>query len=287
MKHAAVVGICILAVAVPAIPGIEGLAPGEGRSVRTEAGSDSFLSAPSCSETRADLCLSSGGDPASDSFSLRQIEQSASLRAELPDADTAARLRAPEPTPAPEPWAVMEIRPGDTLIALANWFGVSPFDIAVMNGAAVDDYIVIGHTLVIPLPESQFVMPPVPDISEPVEAPVAVTPPPEPDPPPVVVAPPELPTSSGQSWTKEEVVEAICSLPWPCEKMVAIAACESGLRPDAVNPIGYYGLFQINHAFDGWDNPWTNAQVAYYEKYLPMLESSGDGLAPWPVCRYY
>ncbi len=181
----------------------------------------------------------------------------------------------------------MAIRPGDTLIALANWFGLSPFDIAVVNGAAVDDFIVIGQTLVVPLPESQFVMPPVPDISEPVEAPVAITPAPEPEPPPVVVAPPPPPISSGQSWTKEEVIEAICSLPWPCEKMVAIAACESGLRADAVNPIGYYGLFQINHAFDGWDNPWTNAQVAYNEKYLPMLESSGDGLAPWPLCRYY
>ncbi|MCH7484407.1 MAG: hypothetical protein IIA90_04580 [Chloroflexi bacterium] len=261
--------------AVPAIPGIEGLAPGEERSVRTDAGGDSFLSAPSCSETRADLCLEPVAQPEPPSLALQQFER------------RAVREATPGPTPEPEPWGTMEIRPGDMLIALANWFGVSPFDIAVMNGAAVDDYIVIGHTLVIPLPESQFVMPPVPDISVPVEEPVAVTPPPEPDPPPVVVAPPELPTSSGQSWTKEEVVEAICSLPWPCEKMVAIAACESGLRADAVNPIGYYGLFQINHAFDGWDNPWTNAQVAYYEKYLPMLESSGDGLAPWPLCRYY
>ncbi len=285
----AFLGLCILAVVVPAIPGIEGLAPSEGRSVRTDAGSDSFLSAPSCSETRADLCLNSEGDPASDSFSLRQVEQSAMLRAELPEADSARLRREPDATPAPEPWGAMEIRPGDTLLVLANWFGVSPFEIAVMNGAAVDDYLVIGHTLVIPLPESQFVAPPVPDISEPVEEPVAVTPEPEPEaaPPPVVAAPPELPTSSGQFWTQDEVVEAICSLPWPCEKMVAIAACESGLRADAVNPAGYYGLFQINHAFDGWDNPWTNAQAAYYEKYLPSLNRGGDGLAPWPLCRYY
>ena len=69
--------------------------------------------------------------------------------------------------------------------------------------------------------------------------------------------------------------------------MVAIASCESGLWPGALNPAGYYGLFQINHWFDGWDNPWTNAQAAYYEKYLPSLQSSGDGLSAWPVCRYY
>ena len=184
----------------------------------------------------------------------------------------------------------MEIRPGDTLIALANWFGLSPFDIAVMNGAAVDDYLVIGQTLVIPLPESEVVVPPMPDISESAAAPVAVAPAPAPEPPPPVVLAPPAPTAppaSSGPWTRDEVVEAICSLPWPCEKMVAIASCESGLRPDAANPAGYYGLFQIGHWFAGWDNPWTNAQTAYYEKYLPALQASGNGLSPWPLCQYY
>ena len=189
-----------------------------------------------------------------------------------------------------------QLREGEVLVRVQQ-VGLDGTDAEILEGQygeapPGDDYLIIGQTLVVPLPESQFVMPPVPDISEPVEAPVAVAvaPEPEPEPPLVVVAPPAPPApppSSGQSWTREEVVEAICSLPWPCERMVAIAACESGLRPDAVNPAGYYGLFQISHAFDGWDNPWTNAQVAYYEKYLPMLEWSGDGLAPWPVCRYY
>lgn len=275
---------------IPAIPGIEDLAPGPARLIRTEAGSESFLSAPSCSETRADLCLNSTATPAPSQTALRKIEQSSSPQPVLAEADTALRQRAPEATPQPEPWGAMAIREGDTLIALANWFGVSPFDIAVVNGAAVDDYLVIGQTLVIPVPESQFLVPPVPDFSEPAGAPVAVTPgpAPEPVPQPVAITPPQPPPpSSGQTWTKDEVVEAICSLPWPCETMVAIAACESGLRANAFNPAGYYGLFQINHAFDGWDNPWTNAQAAYNEKYLPMLQSSGDGLAPWPVCRYY
>ncbi len=276
-----------MAVVVPAIPGIEGLAPGEGRSVRTEAGSDSFLSAPACSEARADLCLSSGGDPASGSGALREVEQSASLKAALEEADAEAKamLRAPETTPEPEPWGSMAIRPGDTLIALANWFGLTPFELAVINGAAVDDTLVIGPTLVIPLPESQVVEPPMPDISEPAAAPVAVEP--APAPPPVVVAPPTAPPPSSGPWTPDEVIAAICSLPWPCERMVAIASCESGLRPGAANPAGYYGLFQINHWFAGWDNPWTNAQTAYYEKYLPALQAGGDGLSPWPLCRYY
>lgn len=273
---------------VPAIPGLEGLAPGEGRAVRTDDGNESFLSAPTCSETRPDLCLTSEAEAGGPD--LRQVEQIESLSAATPEADDSSRARAAEATEAHEPWGAMAIRPGDTLIALANWFGVTPFEIAVMNGAAVDDYLVIGQTLIVPVPESEFVIPPEPDVPEPTLVPVS-TPMPLPEtPPPVAAAPPDLPAApapSGQTWTKEEVVEAICSLPWPCETMVAIAACESGLRPDAFNPAGYYGLFQINHAFEGWDNPWTNAQVAYYEKYLPMLEWGGDGLAPWPVCRHY
>ncbi len=287
-KHAAVVGLCILALAVPAIPGIEGLAPGEGSSVTTSDGSAAFLSAPACSETRTDLCLSSAAGPPAALVVPSQFERRES-RQPAPEAEQSASsepVSTPEPTPEPEPWGAFEIRPGDTLIALSDWFGVSPFEIAVLNGAAVDDYLVIGHTLLIPVPESLFVVPPVPDIFEPADAPAAVAPQPQPAPeaPPVVVAPP---ASSGQTWTPEEVVEAICSFPWPCEKMVAIASCESGLRPDAVNPIGYYGIFQIDYVFEGWDNPWTNAYVAYYNKYLPMLEWSGDGLSPWPVCRYY
>ena len=289
-KHVAIVSLCIMAVVVPAIPGIESLAPGEERSVRTDAGSDSFLSAPSCSEARADLCLSFDGDQASGSSALREIEQSALLGAALPEADTSARARGPQTTTTPEPWGTMAIRPGDTLIALANWFGLTPFELAVINGAAVDDYLVIGQTLVIPLPESEVVVPPMPDVSEPAAAPVAVAPVPAREPPPPVVLAPPAPTAppaSSGPWTRDEVVEAICSLPWPCERMVAIASCESGLRADALNPAGYYGLFQINHWFNGWDNPWTNAQAAYYEKYLPSIQAGGDGLSSWPVCRYY
>ncbi len=296
-RHATVVGLCILAVVVPAIPGIEDLAPGPGRSISTERSAESFLSAPSCSEARADLCLEP--EPQTTPVPLAFEQSARRATAETEEEESPATSPEAEAEPPAEAWGAMEIRPGDTLIALANWFELSPFDIAVVNGAAVDDFLIIGRTLVVPIPESQFVMPPVPDISVPVEEPVAITPPPEPEPtpPPVVVAPPEPapepeppptpPPASSGPWTKEEVVEAICSLPWPCEKMVAIASCESGLRPDAVNPIGYYGIFQINYVFDGWDNPWTNAQVAYYDKYLPMLNWSGDGLSPWPVCRYY
>jgi hypothetical protein len=68
--------------------------------------------------------------------------------------------------------------------------------------------------------------------------------------------------------------------------MVRIAACESGLNPASVNPAGYWGLFQISYQFPGWDDPLTNATVAYQQEYLPAL-AAGNALSPWPVCRSY
>jgi hypothetical protein len=178
----------------------------------------------------------------------------------------------------------MDVRPGDTLVALANWFGITPFDIAATNGFAVDDYLQIGWTLAIPVSQAQFSMPPDPSAvvaaavqdTEPASEPVAV-PQATPVPP---TATPYIPPSS------DDVVAAICALPWPCEQMVRIASCESGLNPRSMNPAGYYGLFQISNFIDGWDDPVVNATFAYQNKYLPAL-AHGDGLTPWPVCRYY
>ena len=65
------------------------------------------------------------------------------------------------------------------------------------------------------------------------------------------------------------------------------ATIVASLNPRAVNPAGYYGLFQIAGEFPGWDDALTNATFAYEHKYLPALARGGDGLSPWPVCRYY
>lgn len=187
-------------------------------------------------------------------------------------------------TPIPEPLPTMVVRPGDTLVALAQWFGITPFDIAATNGFPVDDYLQIGAVLAIPVSQADFAMPPEPQTAVAAaeeEAPAPTpAPAPQPTPPPVTPAP-YIPPSS------EQVIAAICSLPWPCEKMVRIASCESGLNPRALNPAGYYGLFQISNFIDGWDDPVINATFAYEYKYLPALARGGDGLSPWPVCRYY
>lgn len=200
--------------------------------------------------------------------------------------DSPAPTPLPEPEVTAEPLPTMEVREGDTLLDLAAFFGVTPFDIAVANGMAVDDYLQIGQTLAIPVPAAVFSIPPDP------MAAVAVLPAPNPvpvQPPaaPVVTDPPPPPPPPYVPPSSSDVVAAICSFPWPCETMIRIATCESGLNPRAVNPAGYYGLFQIDRQFPGWDDPLTNASVAYYEKYLPTQNRGGDGLAHWPVCRYY
>ena len=194
---------------------------------------------------------------------------------------------SPQPTPTPEPLPTMEVRPGDTLIALAAWFDVTPFDIASASGMAVDDYLQIGQVLSIPVPPSVFAIPPDPNFvaqlpaAEPPQTVFVPEPQPTPEPPTPVVTPYVPPPPQG------DVASIICSLPWPCDQMVRIASCESGLNPHAVNPAGYYGLFQIAGEFPGWDDALTNATFAYEHKYLPALARGGDGLSPWPVCRYY
>ena len=186
-----------------------------------------------------------------------------------------------------EPWATMVLRPGDTLFDLADWFGIQPGVLAAANGVSLDSLIIVGQTLVVPVPQSAFVLPPEPvqvvaqaaEVAAQVGRANVVEPLAETG--SVIVAPPAW---SGGS--EGDAAAAICALPWPCEQMVAIAACESGLNPFAFNAAGYYGLFQIGFAFEGWDDPAVNAQVAYEQKYLPAM-ASGDPLSPWPICRWY
>jgi LysM repeat protein len=182
----------------------------------------------------------------------------------------------------------MEVRSGETLIELASWFGVTPFDIASANGVGVDDFLQIGQVLSIPVPEATFAIPPAPadDLA-------LAGPDPAPDIVPVAQsAPAQMTAAPRPAATRyvpqgsSDVVAAICSLPWPCDQMVRIAACESGLNPASVNPAGYWGLFQISYQFPGWDDPLTNATVAYQQEYLPAL-AAGNALSPWPVCRSY
>lgn len=287
-RHAAVLCVSLAAVVVPVGGGVIDLgAPHHSARLRTIADLPGAVNDCFVGSTQ-DTCpgLKLGWQPAL-SASVAKAEAAPQDEGEVLAVSKAAGTAEPE-VPV-ENWPVMEVRPGDTLFGLAIWFGVSPWDLAAFNGIDLDGLLIIGQSLWIPVPSDEFVMPPEPALlvaadveeevaqedlqSSPASAVTAVpAPTPDPTPPPF-------------TGTQSDVIDAICSLPWPCDQMVRIAYCESGLNPNAMNPAGYYGLFQINRMFDGWNDPWINARVAYEQKYLPSL-ARGDPLAPWPVCRY-
>lgn len=85
------------------------------------------------------------------------------------------------------------------------------------------------------------------------------------------------------------IEQIICSQPWPCQKAIAVANCESRLNSRAYNASGpFYGLFQISSIHAGmvggdptrFYDPATNAHVAY------ELYRSG-GWRAWPICQYH
>jgi len=77
-------------------------------------------------------------------------------------------------------------------------------------------------------------------------------------PAPATVGAPMLPSDvpGGASLPQEtpfpiDILAAICSLPWPCQEALQVAACESGLDPHAVGEEGEQGIFQVMPRFWG------------------------------------
>ena len=68
-----------------------------------------------------------------------------------------------------------------------------------------------------------------------------------------------------------------------------VAQCESGGNPRAVNPAGYYGLFQFDlqtwRSVGGSGNP-VNASAAEQLSRAKRLYAQ-RGASPWPVCGRY
>ena len=68
-----------------------------------------------------------------------------------------------------------------------------------------------------------------------------------------------------------------------------VAQCESGGNPRAVNPAGYYGLFQFDmqtwRSVGGSGNP-AKASAAEQLTRAKKLYSQ-RGAQPWPVCGRY
>lgn len=90
--------------------------------------------------------------------------------------------------------------------------------------------------------------------------------------PPEVEEVPSIPEPVEEDWTQERIIALIRdTFPEDPERAIAIARCESGLRPDAVGPTQDGGVFQIHipsHGkrleelgFDIWD-PVDNVKFA-------------------------
>ena len=66
----------------------------------------------------------------------------------------------------------------------------------------------------------------------------------------------------------------------------ALAQCESGGNPRAVNPAGYYGLYQFAlstwYSVGGTGNPIDAS--ADEQTYRAQVLYSRSGASPWPVC---
>jgi len=92
-------------------------------------------------------------------------------------------------------------------------------------------------------------------------------------PAPPVPAAPRVAVSSGGAWG-----DLVCSYGWDCSWALAVIQCESGGNPNAYNPAGYVGLFQVweGHSSNLRD-PATNIAAAY------SLYLSG-GRSHWPNC---
>jgi uncharacterized protein YabE (DUF348 family) len=70
---------------------------------------------------------------------------------------------------------------------------------------------------------------------------------------------------------------------------IGLARCESGGNPNAVNPAGFYGLYQFSlstwHAVGGRGNPTDYGYWEQTKRAWILYKSSGR--SPWPVCGRY
>ena len=135
---------------------------------------------------------------------------------------------APEPVPAPAPDEVHLVVEGDTLIGIADRYGVEVEDLLALNGLAVTDVIVIGRELVVRRPDAEVAVLPVASMS--------------------------VPLSDEMRGYAQLIVEVGRSLGVPDQGIVvalAAAAQESGLRNVHYGDRDSLGLFQQRPSM-GW-----------------------------------
>jgi hypothetical protein len=98
----------------------------------------------------------------------------------------------------------------------------------------------------------------------PTDTPVPPTPTLPPPPPPPVRAAASTPVPAPPvSADRASILAIIGSYSWNFDEAVAVAVCESGLNPNARNPSGATGLFQIIGGNPAMFDPATNVAAAW------------------------
>ncbi len=156
--------------------------------------------------------------------------------------------------PAAQAHESHRVASGETLSGIARHYGTSVTALAAKNGIADPDLVFAGTTLVIPDGDG---------VSSSASASTA-------------------PAPSGGSVT-DIILSAAAQQGVDGAYLVSIASCESSLNPSAVNPAGYYGLFQFDKT--------TWAEYGSGSIFDPAAQASAAaGLiaagqsSRWPVC---
>ena len=80
---------------------------------------------------------------------------------------------------------------------------------------------------------------------------------------------------------QQDVVEVICSFPWPCGEAVRVATCESGLNNGAIGRAGERSLFQIHPVHFKRFDPNRLSSDVWYGTNAGYTLWSEQGWRPW------
>ena len=102
-----------------------------------------------------------------------------------------------------------------------------------------------------------------------------------------LATPEAVPEPAALPYVEPDIEGIICSFDWPqgCDYWIAVAFCESSLRPHVVGYAGrYVGLFQVwlghGYAYDWLLDPFNNILAAW------ELSREGTVTSPWPYCGF-
>ncbi|CAN5702315.1 hypothetical protein BH18ACT15_BH18ACT15_09980 [soil metagenome] len=166
--------------------------------------------------------------------------------------------------PAAQAHESYQIKRGDTLSKIAAAQGTTVASLAARNGIADPNFIIAGTTL---------------RLGGPAVAAASTTSSSD-----TSSSSPETTVSSSYGGSVEGIIRAAAERHGlDGDYLVSVAECESSLNPQAVNPSGYYGLFQFDQATWGEYGSGSIYDASAQAEAAASLIAAGQG-SRWPVC---